>query len=266
MPVAVDAITSQELEQRGVTDITEAAQASPGINIANASSGGGHADRSFQQINLRGFTPTSALAVTTSMFIDGTPVASPTAITAITDPARIEILKGPQSAYFGRNTFAGAINVVNKEPDGEWGGRATVAFGLRDYFQAQGSIEGPISGEALTFRASINRLHKGGAWTNVVTGDRLGEQASTNGTLLIVAKPSDRLTVKLFGLLGEDDDGPPAQTRLLAYDVTNGNGVTFKNQSNCVLNGNPTFCGTITGRVNPVAAMTISNAWIDRLL
>ncbi|MBT0670987.1 TonB-dependent receptor [Novosphingobium profundi] len=265
VPVTISALTAEQLEQRGVKSISDALQAAPGVNVADASAGGGHADRSFQQINLRGFTPTSALAVTTSMFIDGVPVSSPTAITAIADPARIEVLKGPQSAYFGRNTFAGAVNVVTKEPTGEWGGDATLMYGTRKNFQIKGALEGSIVGDALTFRVTGNHWEKGGTWTNAATGEKLGRQSSTNGTLLIVAKPTDSLTIKLFGMLDTDDDGPGAQTRLLAYDVDGGD-QTFVSQSNCTVNGNPTFCGTIKGLVNPVAAMTFNSAWIKDLL
>ena len=112
VPVTVTAMTSETLEKRGVVSMQDLAASTPALNINNNSSG--HADRSFQQIVLRGFTPSTTLATTTSLFIDGVAVSSPSAFTAISAPERIEILKGPQSAYFGRNTFAGAINVVNK--------------------------------------------------------------------------------------------------------------------------------------------------------
>lgn len=265
VPVTVNALTSADLEARGVATVSDAANATPGINIATASSGGGHADRSFQQVNLRGFTPTSATAVTTSIFIDGVSVSSPTALSTIADPAQIEVLKGPQAAYFGRNTFAGAINIVNKEPGKDWHASVSGMYGTCRNLRVQGAIEGPVT-DWLTFRATVGRFQKGGSWQNAATGQMLGDQSSTNGTLYLVAKPSTSLTVKLFGMIASDDDGPSAQTRLLAYNVTNGSGVTYVSQSNCVMNGNPYFCGAAPGVVNPVGAMTTNNAWIRNFL
>ena len=61
------------------------------------------------------------------LFIDGAPVVggySP----SIVDTERVEILKGPQSAYFGRSTFVGALNFVMKEPGNEFGGRVSADF------------------------------------------------------------------------------------------------------------------------------------------
>ena len=114
VPLTVTALTAESLEVRGVATMQDVASSTPGININDSSSG--HADRGFQQIVLRGFTPVTTLATTTSLFIDGVVVSSPSAFTSISSPERIEILKGPQSAFFGRNTFAGAINVVNQTP------------------------------------------------------------------------------------------------------------------------------------------------------
>lgn len=265
VPVTVNALTSVDLEARGVATVSDAANATPGINIATASSGGGHADRSFQQVNLRGFTPTSATAVTTSIFIDGVAVSSPTALSAIADPAQIEVLKGPQAAYFGRNTFAGAINIVNKEPGKDWHASVSGMYGTRRNMRLQASVEGPIF-DWLTFRATVGRYQKGGSWVNSANGQTLGDQSSTNGTFYLVAKPTSDLTIKLFGMTASDSDGPSAQTRLLAYNVTNGNGVTYVSQSNCVMNGNPYFCGAAPGVVNPVGAMTTNNAWIRNFL
>ena len=57
------------------------------------------------------------------LFIDGAPVIGGQAPTLI-DFERVEVLKGPQSAYFGRSVLSGAINYVSRDPnDEEWGGR-----------------------------------------------------------------------------------------------------------------------------------------------
>jgi iron complex outermembrane receptor protein len=243
-PVAVAVVTSEDIAKKGITSITDLASNTPGMNVNNNSSG--RADRSFQQIIIRGFTPSTSLSTTVSTFIDGAPVSSPTAFTSITDPARIEVLKGPQSAYFGRNTFAGAVNVVNKEPSGEWHGSILAMGGTRNNYRLHADIEGAIIGDALTFRIGADKFAKDGSYKNNYNGSgngdvstrTLGDQSSKSINGLLVAKPVSGLTIKAFGLYSEDHDGPAAQGIISAYGLTNAAGTTIvANQSNCTLSG-----------------------------
>ena len=105
IPVAVSALSSEDIEQRGIVSIGDVARNSPGVNFTNNSSG--RADRSNAQIIVRGFTPSIVQNAAASIFIDGVPVASATAVENINDPSRVEIIKGPQSAVFGRSSFSG---------------------------------------------------------------------------------------------------------------------------------------------------------------
>jgi iron complex outermembrane receptor protein len=278
VPVTVTALTGAALEQRGIATITDLAAGTPGLNVNNSSSG--HADRSFQQIVLRGFTPSTTLATTTSMFIDGVPVSSSSEVTSVSDPAQVDVIKGPQSAYYGRSTFAGAINVTTKEPKGEWAGSMTGMVGTRDNYRLQGTVEGPIAGDVLTFRVTGERFAKSGSWRNSADGQTLGDQKTTTGTALLVFKPSPSLTMKLFGMMSEDRDGAPAQTRLYAYDIkTSSGGVVAYGQSNCSFTGNTRgvqgygsavtnnyICGTVPNRINPISANVTNTDSIRQFL
>ncbi|WP_343614506.1 TonB-dependent receptor [Novosphingobium sp.] len=268
VPVTITALTSDALNQRGITSLSTLAQNTPGININDNNSG--RADRSFQQIVLRGFTPSTTLATTTSMFIDGVAVASPSEILSITDPAQIDVVKGPQSAYYGRNTFAGAINVTTKEPTDQWHGSLLGMVGTRQNYRLQGAIEGPIFGDVLTFRVTGERFAKNGSWTNAADGTKLGNQMSTVATALLVFKPAYNFKMKLFGLRSEDNDGEGAQGHIFAYNVTTPSGtIVQKSQSNCSFQGNTRgvqgqgtaitnayICGITPALANPISANT----------
>ena len=131
-PIAISAFTSEALEQRGIKNLQDLGSFVPGLNIVGQATGGGaRADRSFVGVILRGMQPSTSSAQTTSMFIDGVPVSQATALQVLTNPARVEVLKGPQSATFGRQTFAGAINVVTKEPADTLGGQISGMVGTR---------------------------------------------------------------------------------------------------------------------------------------
>lgn len=250
-PVTVTALTSDQIEKRSIVSITDVANATPGVNVNNNSSG--RADRTIQGVIIRGFTPSTVVATTTSTFIDGVPVSSPSALNSVGAAERIEVLRGPQSAYFGRNTFAGAINVVNKVPTGDWAGSATVMLGTRENYRTRAELEGPILGDGLTFRATFDRFGKEGSWV-ATDGDTLGDQQSTSGSLLIAAKPASWLSAKIYASYSKDEDGISASTRLSAVDILDPAGnVIYRGQSNCTLAGNPTFCGTMPSLGNPLS-------------
>lgn len=249
-PISVSVLTGDAIAAKGIVSVNDVALNTPGINISNVSSG--RSDRSFQQISLRGFTPSTTTSTLTSAFIDGVPVASATALSTITDPERIEILKGPQSAYFGRNTFAGAINVVNREPRNDLSGSVTGSWGTRDNQDFTGALEGAIIPDKLMVRVTGRYFSKDGSYVNGADPSQtLGDQRTISGTAYIVAKPTDRLTLRAFGLIADNKDGPSAQGTVSAYEVRADNGavnipaltgstagtIIVAGQSNCTLSG-----------------------------
>ncbi|WP_423322239.1 TonB-dependent receptor [Sphingomonas sp. 4RDLI-65] len=277
-PVAISAFTSADLTARGVVSINDVASFTPGMKISNASSSGARSDRSFQQVIIRGFTPSTALSQTTSIFIDGVPVSSATAIETITDPERVEILKGPQSAYFGRQTFAGALNIVTKLPTERLTGSVDGLLGTRNNYDVQGELSGPIFGDVLGFRLSGRKLSKDGSYDNAgVNGQTLGDQSTKSGTLSLVFKPASNFTAKAFGLLSLNNDGPGATGLISAYTIRNAAGqVIVPGQSNCTLNGltstgvartNAFLCGTTPSLASTApSANTINDSFTKNFL
>lgn len=269
VPIAISAMAATEISQRGIVSLTDLIDATPGINVTGNNSG--RNDRSFQQISLRGFTPSTTDSTLTATFIDGVPVSSASALNAISDPARVEVLKGPQNAYFGRNAFAGAINVVNKLPGNKLAGTISASAYSRKGYDIQASLEGPLVTDVLGFRISGRAFQKGGSYINGANkNERLGDQQSRSGSMMLVFTPTDRLTIKGFGLYSEDHDGASAQGMLSAYEVRSNNGtvnipalsgntagtIIVPGLSNCTLSGlaagrsateartsNPFICG-----------------------
>jgi len=252
VPLAVSAVSSEDIAKRGITSINDLARLTPSININNNSAS--RNDRSAQQLILRGFTPSAFTSPTASVFIDGVPLSSSSAISMISSPERVEVLKGPQTAYFGRNTFAGAINVVNKIPSTEFGGSIGGSLGTREFYRLHADIEGPLLGEWLRFRITGDRTNKGGSYTNRFDrSEKLGDQRTDAATLTLYAEPTSNLSLKAFGMVSEDNDGASAQALVSAYEVRDRNGnIAVANQSNCNLQGfsttgapmsHPFFCG-----------------------
>jgi iron complex outermembrane recepter protein len=124
--------------------------------------------------------------------------------------ARVEIIKGPQSALYGRNTYAGAINYVTKDPSDTL--TATITGRAAEYSEADilGSISGPVLGDALGFRAGARYYTYGGQYRNQLTGRRVGQEETKSFYLTLLAEPTDDIRIRLRGQYQEDRDGPLA--------------------------------------------------------
>lgn len=255
-PIAIVAVSGEEISDKGIVSLTDLIDTTPGINVTSNNSG--RNDRSFQQISMRGFTPSTTDSTLVASFIDGVPVSSSSALNSITDPARVEVLKGPQSAYFGRNAFAGAVNVVNKTPSDTFGGSMSASVLSRDGYDILGSLEGPIIPELLGFRITGRAFQRGGSYVNGANAEEhLGDQKTRSVSGYLELTPTSDLSIRAFGMYSKDDDGPSAQGMISAYEVKNANGtVLVPGRANCTLNGftagrvatearvaNPFICG-----------------------
>ncbi len=266
IPVAVSAVSADDIEKRGLVAIADLADTTPGFVVSDNFSG--KTDRTVQTFTLRGFSPSSGVETTVSMFIDGVPVSSTTAMSSIGTPERVEILRGPQSAYFGRNTFAGAVNIVNRTPADEWGGAVDLTLGDYDYYRMRGEVEGPLIEDVLKFRATAEKYSKEGAWDNAYDGSTLGDQETTMGNLFVELTPTDSLSIKAFGFMSDDEDGPAASAFESAVDIYDFSGtLQVQGQPNCLLNGrNPYFCGSPNDKADPFSYNTVASEGEKALL
>ena len=114
-------------------------------------------------------------------YVDGVYHARPaTAAFDFSDIARIEVLRGPQGTLFGKNTTAGAINIVSAAPRFDPALNAELSGGERRFVQARVSATGPLAGDTLAYRLSGTLTRRDGVLTNVRTGadqNTLGAQA-----------------------------------------------------------------------------------------
>lgn len=205
-PISVTAFTAKAIEDRNISGLQEIAAFTPNLTLSNA--GAEQNNRSNQTLIIRGMTPGNA--PTTSVFIDGAPVSSGI-ITGLDDVARVEVLRGPQSATFGRTTFAGAINVVTKTPKDTLGGRIDAQVGTDGYFDERAAIEGPIIPGVLSARISGRYFQSDGQYRNAAQPfNRLGDQSTKSGNLLLYFTPTPGFRAKFFFQAYEDDDGPTA--------------------------------------------------------
>jgi iron complex outermembrane receptor protein len=155
-PIAVSALTAQEMENRGAVDVTDIAAAAPNVHFESggATSGMSATPTVFiRGIGQSDFNINNDPAV--GVYIDGIYMGRMLGSMAdLLDLERSEVLRGPQGTLFGRNSIGGAINLVSKKPDtGRTSGNLSLSLGERDLVFAKGAANIPLSDTA-AIRAS----------------------------------------------------------------------------------------------------------------
>jgi iron complex outermembrane receptor protein len=141
-PVQIDVVRGEQIQQKGDTKLTQAIQNVPGL-LNSALEG------AFESVQLRGMPRTGNEWTTTLLLIDGIPQAdsrnSARVINLpINDAQNIEVVRGPNSALYGRQAIGGTVNVLTADPTPEPRVRLEGQLGEFDYRKAQASASGPI--------------------------------------------------------------------------------------------------------------------------
>lgn len=208
IPLSVTAVTAEEIEGAGLDNLVDLAAYTPGFQLESFNSVPGRYDST---PFIRGvvFDSTDALRQTVSVFVDGVYVSGGNQSIDFQDVARVEVIKGPQSAQFGRSTFAGAVNYITADPAAEFGGNASVLVATRDEYEMRGSLEGPLLGESVTARISGRYNFDGGHYRNTLdTSQELGEEETWSVSGMVMFAPNDAFKSKVRAFYTQMDDGP----------------------------------------------------------
>ena len=195
-PVAVTVIGNDALQESQARDIRDLAALAPSLDVSQ------FATSSSTEFAIRGVGTSpanSGLEPSVGVFVDGVYRSKQGA--AISDfpvVERIEVIRGPQSSLYGRNTPAGVIAITTQAPRHEFGLEADVTIGNYDSRVFRGTITGPLS-ETVSFRLSGNVNKRDGFITNTFNGEKVNDRDryGIRGQLLI--EPTPDLSIRLIG-------------------------------------------------------------------
>lgn len=230
VPISIQALSERELRASGISDVKDLGEQT-GFSFSSAQ-GTGAQGRSFGVVTFRGLQGELNFPWENSggIFVDGIFISGGVSGLGLGDVARVEVLKGPQNAFFGRSTFGGAVNFVTKNPGTTLAGTVNATVSNDGSNDVDASISGPLLGDTLSGRVSFGSKTKA-ALFHATDGGDLGAEGSRYVSGMLYFKPSDSVWVRLRGLYQQDEDSAPATGMISANSNTSCTGKTYTGQS-----------------------------------
>lgn len=169
-PIAITAFDPEQIDRYGIENFDDLAKRTPGLYFSNRTT------LTDSNPVIRGVgSPRSASAPSVGVFIDGIDIGNDTFGNVPTfDLERIEVVRGPQSALFGRGVLAGAVNYITRRPSFEgFGANLMGSVAEGGQYVLSGRVEGPLT-ENFAVSAAIRRTEFDGFFKNTATGKTIG--------------------------------------------------------------------------------------------
>jgi iron complex outermembrane recepter protein len=251
VPVSITAVGAAQLEQAGVTDLTELFQIVPGAE--NNADGERIADK--PAIRGVGSQENASIRAKVTSFIDGIPMSGSQGIGSFAGLQQVEVLRGPQSAAFGRSTFGGAFNYVTADPTlgDPISGKLRGSYGTNEAFGVSGLVAIPLGDTAaLQFTAERNSYGGDDDWITT-SGDQLGKSEDTLLSAKLVWELNSNLRLEVLAMTQDIDD---SQMPILLPNTNQLVAAPGDPDGMCAINGGGNSC-VILGEIDTDAVPRI---------
>jgi iron complex outermembrane receptor protein len=205
VPIAVSALTGDQIDATGAVNIEQLQQLVPSLNFRKGTTSANSA------LVLRGVGTISfsiAAEPSVSTVVDGVVLSrSGQAFADLYDIERIEVLRGPQGTLFGKNASAGLLNIVTKGGAEEFEGQVSVGVFEGGEYRGKLSVAGPLSD---TLSGRLTGFY--GSYDGNITNIYNGQENKVNGyerqgaRLVLDWRPTDMAKIRLTGDYAESDD------------------------------------------------------------
>jgi len=192
VPASISVQTSQDIKNEHLIAISDLSQEVPNVLMSGSSL--------FPSVTIRGVGSSSGgnpgFAPGATMYVDevyqGRERAENIPLCGV---SQIEVLRGPQSTLYGKNTIAGAINVTTEAPTNTFHASGDVQFGNLDFSQVCATVSGPVVDDKLLVSISGINRHRDGDILNAFNGKRLNYDNADGIRGRAIWNASSRLSV-----------------------------------------------------------------------
>jgi len=205
VPIAITALDNAEIKSARVERLADVAKLTSGLIFTPLFG------RQNQLPIIRGAAQTFG-QLNVGVFLDGVYLSGKAGVDLeLNDLERVEVVKGPQSALYGRNTFAGAINYVTQRPSADLTGRVEGTVGDNGLYKLLGSMSGPVT-DTIRFRVGGFYKKFDGFYTSGIDGGKVDFEESYGGIGTLELQPTEALTATFRVSYAKNDDGQPASS------------------------------------------------------
>ncbi len=161
VPASVSVLTEQAIAAAGVRNAEDISRLTPGVTIVT-----GTAEVGDTQVNIRGINGARDAEPSVALVVDGILKTNTAALNqAQGDLVQVEVLKGPQGAFYGRNAAAGAVILSTRKPGDRLEGRFLASAAGDSTYELFGSVSGPIA-EGVSLLVNGQFRTTDGYWRN----------------------------------------------------------------------------------------------------
>lgn len=192
VPISIAVMNGEAMDKTGVRQMREVAEFVPNVSLTSGND-------TNTAVRIRGVGATTrniGFDTRVGMYLDGVYLGqSPAQNLDILDLERVEIARGPQGTLFGKNTVAGAINLITNKPGREFMTEVRGEYGNLDSYRISAIVNAPLT-DSLAARFSVSDNHRDGFIKDITTGTEFNERDGTSyrGQLRY---ESDRVDVNL---------------------------------------------------------------------
>jgi iron complex outermembrane recepter protein len=217
VPDSITAFSSTAIAERRLERIDDFLALTSNVRINNDQ------DTATNNISIRGLGANRNQAAAVAFSIDGVVLPDSDAFTIdLTDVERVEVLKGPQGALYGRGAIAGAINITTRRPTNEWQGEARASYATGDSWRVFGAVGGPLVDDTLLARISVSHRDSDGTIINQLDGEGIDRNRQTRLTGRAILMPAPGLEFDLRGAFTDETGGSTWFSRFDVLGQTGG--------------------------------------------
>jgi len=202
VPLAITAFGSDEIREARIERLSDVAKLAVGLNFTPLFGAQNQlpiirgAAQTFGQLNV-------------GVFLDGVYLSGKAGVDIeLADLERIEVIRGPQSALYGRNTFAGAINYVSRRPSDTLEGWVDASLGDNGLMRFSGTVSGPLSDKIRVKVGGYYREHNGW-YRSAIDGGRVDDGSLYGATAAVEFLPTDNISILWRGTYSHEEIGQP---------------------------------------------------------
>ena len=206
VPISISAFSADAVEAYMFNDVTDYVTRTPNISWKSDGS------KSRRELSIRGVTNfldvNSPLRPSTfAFYVDDFSIVGSSSNPPLMDVERIEVLRGPQATYFGRNATGGGISITSKTPHNNLAGSVMVDYSNYDTKDVEAVVNVPIVKDVLAMRGNIKYSESDGNIKNVNPVGGGNDSEYKYARTRIRFTPNEDLTVDVTGAIVSERTG-----------------------------------------------------------